>query len=495
MSRATSLFLFITGGALVPIGFVLYLVPSGLSLVGLYLFLLGGALWGIALLANLKTLVAARWVVLAELAEAVLYVSLVGLCLLSVNRTVAQHPWRRDCTADRISTLTGQTRQVLGRLAAPVNAVVFVRRRDSRVERVTALLGEYAQASSLFRFQIVDPQERPSEANRLGVAGQSVMVLESGTRAVRVKTFEEPFVTAALLRLTTPPVTVGFVIGHGERDLKGAGRDQLSGLLDVLELENVEPVRFSLSSAPEVPDALRALVISGPRGDLSPEEIQRIERFLKRGRGVLLTLELAAGPQPMLASFLGRLGVEAPSGIVVDMDLHAKNDAGTLVIPQLPTHAITRGVAGVVLSGARPLAPRRQVGPDTLLEPLVVTGQRSWAEMDAPREFAFTPGRDLEGPVTVALALSGPSGRLCLVGNTLFMTDLFLGAMGNRDLLTNSIGWVSQTAEMPGIVPDPRMHRMLALPAEALQVIGAVVCLGMPMVTALLALFCYLYRR
>jgi hypothetical protein len=493
-SRATGLFLILTGGALVPVGAVLYAVPSGPSTAGLYLFILGLALLGTGVAASARALLLARWSRLASVAEAALYSALVAVALAAAYRIVAGRPLRADCTQDRLFTLTAQTRRVLARLAAPVRLWAFFDRNDPRLGHLRGLLAEYEQASRLVTAQVLDPQERPSEANRLGAAGMSGIVLESGARRVRVRTPDEPHISGGLARLAAPPLAVGFVTGHGERDLAAlSGRAQLSGLVELLELENVDPVRLSLASG-EAPEDLRALVIAGPRTDLTPGEAERVERFLGRGRGVLVALELAADPQPNLAALLARRGIEIPHGIVIDLDHHAKNDAGTLILDELPVHAVTRGLSGLVLSGTRPLVPRDPQPAGVAVEALAVTGRRSWMERDAPRDHVFTPGRDLSGPLAVAAAASGTAGRVLAVGNSLFMTDLFIGALANRDFLVGGLAWVAEAADMPAIVPDPRMHRMLAITGDALHVIGAVVCLGMPMLSALVGLFVHLSR-
>ena len=502
-SRAMTCFFVLTGGGLIPIGAVTASVGSAVSWIGLYLFLVGLALWGIAILFNLPAILNVRWHRLLDLSEAVLYSALIALCLACLHRIVADHPRRHDCTVDRLFTLSEQTKAVLSRLATPVRIMAFVGRGDPRREHLRGILRQYEEASPLIHAFLLDPLERPSEANRMGISGMSVIVLESGSRSVRVRTFEEPFLTAGLHRLSTPPIPVGFVVGHKERDIRGAARDQLGGLVDILELENLEPTFLTLTDEPEVPDRFTALVIPGPRVDFTIEEIRRVEKFLSKGRGVYLTLELAADPQPNLEAFLARRGITTPRAIVIDMKNHAKNDAGTLVLLQSISHPITRGINGIVLSGARPLVPTtsrsnhgdKTTGDLPTLDVLAESGKESWAERDAPREYRFTEGRDVAGPIPVAAALSGKGGRLVVVGNTLFMTDLFLGALSNRDFLIQGLSWTAETNALPTIIVDPRVHRLLMLTPEALQVIMAVTCLGMPMVTGLVGLFLFLYRR
>ena len=492
VSRGTGLFLFLTGGVLVPIGAVLMGVPGPYGRGGLYLLALGGVLLGIALITSLRVILPARPGRIADLFEAVAHSGLLLLVLLGGYRIVAGHPLRRDFTQEKTYTLSPQSKALLAKLEAPVQATAFLRANDPRLARLRALLAEYQQASPLFTARVLDPAERASEVNRLGVAGVTCVVLESGTRAVRVRTFEEPHLTGGILRLTRPALRVGFVAGHKERELKATARDQLAGLLDTLELENVEAQRVTLG---ELPKDLAVLVLCGPKGDLGPDEVAVLEKFLAGGGGVLVALELAADPQPRLMEFLDHVGISSQLGLVLDMELHAKNDAGTLLLDTLPAHDITHGVAGLLLPGCRPVAPRDPPVKGVEMDLLAQTTEKSWAEMDAPRDFSYTPGRDIRGPVPLAQAVRPPKGRLVVIGNALFMSDLALAARGNRDFLMNALGWLAQNGDLPGILPDTRAQRLMVMRSDELGVMLSVTCLGMPLVTFLVGLFGWLYRR
>ena len=171
VSRGAGLFLFLMGGVLVPIGAVLYAVPGALSTAGLYLFLLGGMLLAVAMITSLPVILPSRPGRIVDLAESVIYAALTGLVMVGAYRIVAGHPVRRDFTEERLYTLSPQSRALLAKLTAPVQATAFLKTTDPRLPRLRSLLGEYQQASPLFSARVLDPQERPSEVNRLGVAG------------------------------------------------------------------------------------------------------------------------------------------------------------------------------------------------------------------------------------------------------------------------------------------------------------------------------------
>lgn len=492
VSRGTGLFLFLTGGVLVPIGGVLMAIPGVYSTGGTYLLTLGGVLLGIACLTSLKVILPSRPGRVVDFLEALLHSGLLFLVLLAAFRIVAAHPVRRDFTEERIYTLSPQSKAILAKLDTPVQATGFLRANDPRLARLRALFLEYSQATPLFTARILDPAERPSEVARLGVAGVTCVVLEAGTRAVRVRTFEEPHMTGGIVRLTRPALKVGFVSGHRERELKASARDQLSGVLETLELENIEATRVTLG---ELPPDLKVLVFAGPKSDLLPAEVPQVEKFVAGGGGVLFALELAADPQPRLKELLGSYGVVSDQALVLDMDQHAKNDAGTLLLDALPAHDVTRGVAGLLLPGCRPVAPRDPPPKGVEMEVLAATSEKSFAEFDAPRDFGYTEGRDIRGPVPLAQAIVLPKGRVVVVGNSLFMSDIAFAAKGNREFLLNALVWLARTGDLPGILPDSRARRLMSMEADELGVMVGVTCFGMPFVTLLVGVFGWLYRR
>jgi ABC-type uncharacterized transport system involved in gliding motility auxiliary subunit len=75
---------------------------------------------------------------------------------------------------------------------------------------------------------------------------------------------------------------------------------------------------------------------------------------------------------------------------------------------------------------------------------LATTGATTWADVDrralASADVAFRPGRDRRGPLPVAAlariaAPGGREGRIVVVGDADFVTNLDLNLLGNRDFL------------------------------------------------------------
>ncbi len=96
-------------------------------------------------------------------------------------------------------------------------------------------------------------------------------------------------------------------------------------------------------------------------------------------------------------------------------------------------------------------------------EYLATTGEATWADVDrcalASAEATFRPGRDRRGPLPLAAlarlaAPGGREGRLVVVGDADFVTNLDLNLLGNRDLLLIAAELAAHTEVLAGSRPS-----------------------------------------
>src|SRR5262249_18628499 len=91
---------------------------------------------------------------------------------------------------------------------------------------------------------------------------------------------------------------------------------------------------------------------------------------------------------------------------------------------------------------------------------LATTAEGAWADVDrrAGERATFRPGRDRHGPLPIATftrvpAAGGREGRLLVIGDADFVTNLHLGVLGNRDLLLTPAGLGARAAAVPAPRP------------------------------------------
>lgn len=389
--------------------------------------------------------------------------------LVMAQVLVARRGWRLDLTVGRQYVLSDYARRILSELDRNIRVTAFLRDNDPRNGEIEDLLWRVSVAAPRVAYQLVDVNRNPAVARRYGVRSYGAVAVESDGRRKIISAADEPSLMAAIVQVTRPMQRrVYMLTGHGERSINETDRNtgySLARAALVQELSDVAELAV-LNDRP-VPDDARVLVIAGPRSDLLTSELLALDAYLRRGGSVLVLLD--PGNAPGLAAFLRRYGVVVGDDVVLDPE--NRLFAGDFLTMVVREHAIGHPVsAGLrsepLMSRVRPvaIAAAEGVGME-----LLKTAPVSWRSSD-PNVFTtgvgvFTPGRDQPGPVPVGVALrvpgmDGRTGRMIVYGDSDFATNFFLDYLGNRDLLLNSINWLSgdeqliasrRPAQEPGI--------------------------------------------
>lgn len=390
--------------------------------------------------------------------------------LVMTQVLVARRGWRLDLSAGRQYVLSDYARRILGELDRAIHVTAFLRDNDPRNGEIEDLLRRVGMAAPRVTYQLIDVNRNPAVARRYGVRSYGAVVVEADGRRKVIPAADEPSLMAAIVQVTRPMQRrVYMLTGHGERSInetdRNTGYSQARAAL-VQELSDVAELAV-LNDRP-VPDDARVLVIAGPRSDLLTSELLALDAYLRRGGSVLVLLD--PGDAPGLAAFLRRYGVVVGDDVVLDPE--NRLFAGDFLTMVVREHAIGHPVsAGLrsepLMSRVRPVAIASAA--DNVGMELLKTAPVSWRSSD-PSVFTtgvgvFTAGRDRPGPVPVGVALrvpgiDGRTGRMIVYGDSDFATNFFLDYLGNRDLLLNSINWLSgdeqliasrRPAQEPGI--------------------------------------------
>jgi ABC-type uncharacterized transport system involved in gliding motility auxiliary subunit len=352
----------------------------------------------------------------------------------------ARHPWRWDLTPDQRFTLTAHTRAVLAALPFPVSVTYFYAADDQVTRReVEALLRLYADASPRLRVESRDLDRSPGEARRLGVAAYNVVTLAGDGRSARVDVPNEEFLTAALVRLGgTAPAVAYLVQGHGERGSGDAdGRDGLAATVRALEADGFTTRR--LLGAAEIPADAALVVLPGPTRDLHAHEIDALDAYVRQGGGLLLLIE--APTSDSLRRLLASFGIEPGDDVVVDDQSRLLGADGLTARVAYLNEALAPG--GLEVNALLPLAQTLRLvdRPAVRSDYLAVTDDSAWADVDRRaldgRPPVFRSGTDRPGPLPVAVfaRVGDHGGRVVVVGDADFATNLHLDLLGNRELL------------------------------------------------------------
>lgn len=382
----------------------------------------------------------------------------------------ARLPWTYDMTAGKVFTLSEQTNQVLTTLDAPVE-IIAVYPREGADPMVSSLLSEYAKAGSFVDVQYVDAEREPAR-----LAGYSVGLpaISNGTVLVRSgdKTkllyaadmfpvsvdgtafMGEAQLTGAIRYVTAKDMpTVYFLEGHDEPAMTGP----FSAARTALELNVYDVKPLNLQKMGAVPSEAALLIVASPRQDLSDDEFEALDEYMRQGGRVLLLVDAMSTNTMVLEKFnnlLHEFGIDITNNLVVEEDGNSHvSDNKLYLIPGYAQHSITANLAESRRYTVLPIA----MGLLTLdydqtlvqLEPLLATTPRSWMRMDMDNTSATRTETDIAGPLPVAYAASRTGSgygkgdaRLVVVGNSTFINNDNIDAYANRDFFASAVNWL-----------------------------------------------------
>lgn len=409
--------------------------------------------------------------------------------LAAINYLAERHNKRWDLTAARQFTLSDQTKKIVQGLTEPVRMTVFD--RTEGFDRFRPRLDEYQYLSKQIQVEYVDPEKRPSMAERLKENALGTVVMEYQGRVQRVSSDAEQDLTNALVKIVQGGEhKLYFVQGHGERDIAGGDGDGYGAIAGELKSDNFVAEALVLLQQ-DIPADAAAVVIAGPKSELLDPEITKLTAYLVKGGKVLVMLDppqKAGAPEPAtLIALLKEWGVEVGTNAVLDpMSQLRGAGADVPVAAQYPYHAITSTFQLLTAYPySRSVKPVENVPAGRTATSFVLSGRNSWAESDlatlttkGEAQPQFDAG-DVQGPVSLAVAVSAPVGgatpppdpadapastpesRLVVVGDSDFASNSVLGTGGNRDMFLNIVNWLAQQENMIAVRPrDPEDRRI-----------------------------------
>jgi ABC-type uncharacterized transport system involved in gliding motility auxiliary subunit len=439
---------------------------------------------------------------------AVSIVAVLGI-LVAINYIGTRQSKRWDLTAGSEFTLSDQTKNVLQKLDAPLNVLVFD--QATALDRFKDRLREYEYLSKQVSVTYVDADRKPALTRQYQVQSYGTVVFEYKGRTERATGDGEQDLTNAIIKAVSGTQRkLYFVNGHGERDVVSSERGGYATIKAALERENYGVASLTLVQQGSVPDDAAAVVVAGPKTDLLPTEVDAIKAFLNKGGKLLLLIDppekADTPPQPSLEALAHDWGMNVGRNIVVDASGVGRllgTDASVPVAATYPSHPITERF-GVLT--AYPLA--RSVVPvpggvnGRNAQTFINTSERSWGETNIEGlmktgEVTLDEAKgDMRGPVSigataVAAAPAGPApaagtaqktpeARVAVVGDSDFVANYAINIQGNRDLFMNTIGWLTQQESLISIRPKEAGDRRLTMTADQSRRMGWLALLIIP---------------
>lgn len=432
---------------------------------------------------------------------------------------------RLDLTATRQFTLAPQSLDILKDLSEPVRITAFFVPNDPRQElfRIDSenRLNEFEHRSgNKLEYRFVDPDREPTLANRYRISEYPTIVFEgqeSGRQhRLTAPQFEERDFTSALLIVTgVERKLIFYLTGHGERDFQDRelGSHEGFGLaISGMVGDNYNIGPLSLVQTSEIPGNPAAIVIAGPTRDLNSQEYQVVSDYLRDGGRLLLLLE--PDPPQTFKNLLASWAVDVVEGTVVDLGSSLSGQPQTPLIQRAqyntndPVSAITSLVEQSYFPGTASFVPSfpPEEMPATITQyPVALTTVLSCITLDV--DITDCPNRDF-GARVPALAVEGiaPLGgepnlevpytsKIIVFGDVDFATNFHINSVGNRDLILNSLNWLTEDFTLASVRPKAITSRELVVTGREMQIIRALSWLVLPSLMAIFAGIAWWRRR
>ncbi len=360
---------------------------------------------------------------------------------------------RFDLTLESRLTLSPYTLSVLSEVKSPLRIDLYYQRGER--QRPRDLLDLMRDHCPLLSYELVDLDRNPMRAKEHGVDHYDQAVLRYEGRETVVSAGSEEALAGGIMRLLTErPRVLYFVSGHGERSLAPGKDDHLGRAAQFLRAEGYVLRPLSLLQLPDVPADASAVILAGPEVDPLESELETLSRYLERGGSVLVLVDPVALPR--LEAWVARYGLELADDVVIDRANRVYGSDGTnVVVPYYRDHETTKAMqVPSVLGRARSVGAVAEGEAPAGVVPTVVarSSDQSFAASDATRtrvgEVTFDEQRDRPGPIGVmGVVLIGEGerpGRLAVIGDADFASDAFVTLLGNKNLLVNTVGWLTE---------------------------------------------------
>jgi hypothetical protein len=433
--------------------------------------------------------------------------------MLMLNYLAARHYWRLPLSFNAQTELSPMTHRVLSGVTNPVKVIVFFEKQEPLFDSVWSLLKEYRFSCPKLTVEAVDYIASPGAAQEIQskyklrpLADKDLIIFECQGRTRIVTSGElseldmsglmsgkskevkrthfkgEMMFTSAILTVTNPrQLKACYLQGHGEHGLEDDNKSfGYSKFKEVLRDNNIEVQTLRLDGPTEIPDC-HVLIIAGPRDPFLPDELAKIDRYLKQGGRLWVMFNHQGVERPLgLEKMLENWGVEVGRNAVIDPE-HTITRSD-MVISQFGGHPITKPLIESSLYMVLPRSVTKIKGSSSSdapqVEILASTGEKGRVITDIRKGEFYQSSQDFVGtvPIVAAVEKGGLRGvsadrgasRLVVAGDSVFMANNAIEQVANRQFANLALNWLLARNELLGeLGPRPiKEYRLIVTKSQ-----------------------------
>ena len=400
------------------------------------------------------------------------------LLLASLAGLSTRYKEQFDITANASNTLSSATQNVLNSLTGPVAIKAYIKKDPALRGQIAQLIERYHQYKPDLKLTFIDPDTQPDKVRELDIPTTGALFVEYQGRSQRISFLDESALTNALLQLASiNEHWITFLSGHGERSPDGHANFDLGRFSEELAQRNIKTQKLNLAEMPAIPDNSALLVIASPNVALLPGETALITDYIRRGGNLLWLTDPDNLALPDLEQVLG---IKKLPGTVLDdsTGLYGIDDPSFILVSRYSTHPVTQKFQTLTLYPIVSALTELQES-DFTGEALFSSSAKSWTETGPINSSAqFDADSDeQEGPLNLAYALTRNMAedrkqRIIVVGDGDFLSNSFIGNVGNLDMGVRMINWLIHNDRFIDIPPKTAPDKNLELTPMAVAIIG-----------------------
>lgn len=432
-----------------------------------------------------------------------------------------QYKLEFDWTANKRNTLTEASVKQLGNMKEPVTVLAFAPSGGENRAEITQFFGRYTQAKPDMKVEFIDPIKQPNKVREYNINSVGDLVIEYQGRRETVHAGEmnETTVTPALQRLSFAEERwLVFLQGHGEHDAADTGGTGYGQFVQLLHDNGLKTQPLNLATTPRIPDNAAALVVAGPISPLTEGEAQVLVDYVQKGGNLLWLSDPDTPPPPAALSKL--LGAHFEKGTAIFPEFAALGgDPAMFLTASYPPTPITRelrentgfplvrgiGTTTAPVEGQVPFKPQPflQTSPDAWLETGPLSGEIGFEAEQGDVRGPLTLGLLLDRSLPGEKAADAPADakaperkqRVVLLGDSDFLTNAFVGQLGNAKLGLNIARWLASRDDQLDITIPAAQDQSLDLSPTAGLLIQLGFLLLLPLALLAIGIGRWLSRR
>ncbi len=423
------------------------------------------------------------------------------LLLSSLTFLSHQYSTQFDLTLNARNTLSKASFKLLETLDAPIKVTAYLRQGLPIRQQISQLIQRYQVYKANITLEFIDPTIDLQAAKTLNIGKQGLIVVSYQQRTEKITFLDESSFTNALLQLShSSQRWVSFLSGHGERSPEGKANFDLGLFAKELARRHINAQTLNLIEVNSIPDNTALLVLSAPRIALLAGEITLIQNYIKRGGNLLLLTD----PEDKYLKPLERqLGINKLAGTIIDThsNLYGVDDPSFVLVSRYNRHPVTKGMQSITVY-PRVAAFEWSETTNFSIEPLLKTVEQAWTETDEIKgKIKFNPNtQEVTGVLNIALALTrnlkkGTQQRIVVIGDGDFLSNTFLGNVGNLEMGLRLFNWLIHDDQFIDIPIKVAGDKTLKLTSLAIGIMGFGFLFIIPIVLIAVGFFIWYKRK